>query len=88
MISSWLREMILTYYSFFQLHLARGRRYGLVGRNGTGKTTLMRAISGREINLPRGVRVLHVEQEVKKFLLYLFVCLSFFFFFFLLGAWR
>jgi ATP-binding cassette subfamily F protein 3 len=50
--------------SLAQLHLARGRRYGLVGRNGTGKTTLMRAISGREIAVPRSVRVLHVEQEV------------------------
>ncbi len=38
-------------------------RYGLVGRNGAGKTTLMRAISAREIDVPKSVRVLHVEQE-------------------------
>lgn len=28
-----------------------------------GKTTLMRAISGREVDFPRSIRVLHVEQE-------------------------
>ncbi len=38
-------------------------RYGLVGRNGAGKTTLMRSISAREIDVPKSVRVLHVEQE-------------------------
>lgn len=40
-------------------------RYGLVGRNGTGKSTLLRHISGREIyGIPAHIRILHVEQEV------------------------
>ncbi|XP_064385354.1 ATP-binding cassette sub-family F member 3-like isoform X3 [Halichondria panicea] len=46
------------------LTLARGRRYGLVGRNGVGKSTLLRSMACRELRLPAGVSVLHVEQEV------------------------
>jgi len=46
------------------LHLAYARRYGLVGRNGMGKSTLMRAIANREINVPKGISILLVDQEV------------------------
>lgn len=44
--------------------LAFGRRYGLVGRNGLGKTTLLRMISNRQLHIPTHISVLHVEQEV------------------------
>jgi len=44
--------------------LVYGRKYGLVGRNGSGKTTLLRAISQRQLEVPRGLQILHVEQEV------------------------
>jgi ABC-type glutathione transport system ATPase component len=48
-----------------ELMLAYGRRYGLVGRNGTGKTTFLRAFASGEIKgLPKQAQVLHVEQEV------------------------
>lgn len=47
------------------LMLAFGRRYGLVGRNGTGKTTLLRALASHEIKgIPMQTQILHVEQEV------------------------
>ncbi|XP_077998054.1 ATP-binding cassette sub-family F member 3-like [Glandiceps talaboti] len=46
------------------LNLVFGRRYGLVGRNGLGKTTLLRLISTGELRIPSHVRTLHVEQEV------------------------
>ncbi|CAL1679356.1 unnamed protein product [Lasius platythorax] len=46
------------------LMLAFGRRYGLIGRNGLGKTTLLRMISSKQLRIPSHVRVLHVEQEV------------------------
>ncbi|OXU17138.1 ATP-binding cassette sub-family F member 3 [Nasonia vitripennis] len=46
------------------LTLAFGRRYGFVGRNGLGKTTLLRMISSKQLQIPSHVRVLHVEQEV------------------------
>eukprot|EP01091_Cochliopodium_minus_P004060 TRINITY_DN1397_c0_g1_i1.p1 TRINITY_DN1397_c0_g1~~TRINITY_DN1397_c0_g1_i1.p1 ORF type:complete len:693 (-),score=217.93 TRINITY_DN1397_c0_g1_i1:28-2106(-) len=45
------------------LVIAYGRRYGLVGRNGTGKSTLLRAISNRELKVPMHITILHVEQE-------------------------
>uniref|UniRef100_A0A2S2QXM6 ATP-binding cassette sub-family F member 3 n=2 Tax=Sipha flava TaxID=143950 RepID=A0A2S2QXM6_9HEMI len=44
--------------------LAYGRRYGLVGRNGLGKTTLLRMISGGQLRIPSHISILHVEQEV------------------------
>ncbi len=44
--------------------LAYGRRYGLVGRNGIGKSTLLKLISSRSLFIPRHISILHVEQEV------------------------
>jgi len=46
------------------LTLAFGRRYGLVGQNGIGKSTLLRALSKREVAIPTHISILHVEQEV------------------------
>ena len=47
------------------LTLAYGRRYGLVGQNGIGKSTLLRALSRRELSVPKHISILHVEQEVR-----------------------
>ena len=44
--------------------MAFGRRYGFVGRNGMGKTTLLRSISKRDLFIPTHLTCLHVEQEV------------------------
>lgn len=46
------------------LTLASGRRYGLIGRNGVGKSTLLRHIALRDIPTPKHVSVLYVEQEM------------------------
>ncbi|KAF7232631.1 hypothetical protein EG68_10989 [Paragonimus skrjabini miyazakii] len=46
------------------LTISYGRRYGLIGRNGFGKTTLLRALARRDLHLPAGLRILHVEQEM------------------------
>ncbi|KAI9699040.1 MAG: hypothetical protein M1836_003229 [Candelina mexicana] len=46
------------------LTLAFGRRYGLVGQNGIGKSTLLRALSRRELAIPTHISILHVEQEI------------------------
>ncbi|KAL3450902.1 P-loop containing nucleoside triphosphate hydrolase protein [Aspergillus insuetus] len=45
--------------------LAYGRRYGLVGQNGIGKSTLLRALSRREVAIPSHISILHVEQEIR-----------------------
>ena len=34
-----------------ELNISYGVRYGIIGRNGIGKSVLLRAISGREVNL-------------------------------------
>lgn len=47
------------------LRLTRGRKYGLVGKNGIGKTTLMNAMCRRDLDkMPMNLHVLQVEQEV------------------------
>lgn len=46
------------------LTLAYGRRYGLIGRNGVGKSTLLRHIALREVAVPSHITILFVEQEV------------------------
>lgn len=49
------------------LTLSYGHRYGLVGNNGVGKSTLLRALSRREVPIPTHISILHVEQEVRTF---------------------
>lgn len=45
--------------------LAYGRHYGLVGRNGTGKTTFLKHMAMHAIDgIPKNCQILHVEQEV------------------------
>ena len=57
------------------LTMAFGRRYGLVGQNGIGKSTLLRALSRRELAIPTHISILHVEQEVFFLLLTLVIAL-------------
>uniref|UniRef100_A0A3B5M5W2 Uncharacterized protein n=1 Tax=Xiphophorus couchianus TaxID=32473 RepID=A0A3B5M5W2_9TELE len=47
-----------------ELSLASGRRYGLIGRNGLGKTTLLKMLASRNLRVPAHISILHVEQEV------------------------
>jgi ATP-binding cassette subfamily F protein 3 len=46
------------------LTLAHGRRYGIIGRNGVGKSTLLRHIAMREVPIPAHISILFVEQEI------------------------
>lgn len=47
------------------LTLSTGRRYGLIGKNGVGKSTLLRAIAWRELKYPEHLSVFNVEQEIQ-----------------------
>ena len=46
------------------LTVTAGRRYGLAGPNGKGKSTLLRMIARRRVPVPEGLDVLLVEQEI------------------------
>ncbi|XP_027204165.1 ATP-binding cassette sub-family F member 3 [Dermatophagoides pteronyssinus] len=46
------------------LSLNYGERYGLCGRNGIGKSTLLKMLSTAQLVIPSHIRILHVEQEV------------------------
>lgn len=47
------------------LKIAYPRKYGLVGRNGIGKTSLLAAMAAGEIEkIPKHLHILYVEQEV------------------------
>lgn len=47
-----------------ELLLVYGHKYGLVGRNGIGKTTLLKMISSGQLIIPNNISMLSVEQEV------------------------
>jgi len=46
------------------LGISHGRRYGLVGPNGRGKSTLLKMIASGDLKIPPRVDFLYVEQEV------------------------
>ncbi|KAJ1632418.1 P-loop containing nucleoside triphosphate hydrolase protein [Pavlovales sp. CCMP2436] len=46
------------------LQLVYGTKYALIGRNGVGKSSLLRALSSGAVKLPSFIHVVHVEQEI------------------------
>lgn len=48
-----------------QLRIVSGRRYGLVGPNGMGKTTLLRLLGKKLLPIPPLIDMLIVEQEIE-----------------------
>ena len=45
------------------LEMNHGRRYGLIGQNGCGKSNLLSAIAKREIPIPEHIDIYHLREE-------------------------
>jgi len=45
------------------LELNYGKRYGLIGQNGSGKSTILAAIAAREIPVPEGIDMWFLDSE-------------------------
>eukprot|EP00551_Chaetoceros_affinis_P011593 CAMPEP_0203662450 /NCGR_PEP_ID=MMETSP0090-20130426/409_1 /ASSEMBLY_ACC=CAM_ASM_001088 /TAXON_ID=426623 /ORGANISM="Chaetoceros affinis, Strain CCMP159" /LENGTH=814 /DNA_ID=CAMNT_0050525237 /DNA_START=7 /DNA_END=2451 /DNA_ORIENTATION=+ len=45
--------------------LNHGNRYGLLGRNGCGKSTLMKALGARAVPIPSGIDIFHLKEEIE-----------------------
>jgi len=48
-----------------EIVLNHGNRYGLIGRNGCGKSTLMKALGARAVPIPEGIDVFHLKEEIE-----------------------
>ena len=59
-ISAHNKELLIN----TELRIVHGRKYGLVGPNGTGKSTLLKMIAYGQLSIPPRVDYLYVEQEV------------------------
>nr|QNH67898.1 ATP-binding cassette transporter subfamily F member 2 [Brachionus rotundiformis] len=46
------------------LELNMGRRYGIIGLNGSGKSTILTAIAKKEIPIPEHVDIYHLSREI------------------------
>jgi elongation factor 3 len=52
-----------------RLHLRKGRKYGLIGVNGCGKSTLMKSIANRTLNgFPEELTSVYVEHDIQGFM--------------------
>lgn len=59
-LSCYGRELITP----TNLELNYGRRYGLVGANGSGKTTMMKALAARELAIPPHIDIYFLQEGV------------------------
>lgn len=58
-MTSYGRELIKD----TQIEFTIGRRYGLIGANGAGKTTFLRCMANREVPIPDHIDIFHLENE-------------------------
>lgn len=58
-LTSWSQELI----SDATIELTIGRRYGLIGANGSGKTTFLKCLANREVPIPKHIDIFLLENE-------------------------
>lgn len=58
-LTAYSRELI----SDTEIEFTIGRRYGLIGANGSGKSTFLRCMAAREVPIPDFIDIFHLEEE-------------------------
>lgn len=48
-----------------ELELNYGRRYGLIGLNGSGKSTFLECLAAREVAIPERIDIFHLSEEAE-----------------------
>jgi ATP-binding cassette subfamily F protein 2 len=64
-----IHQFSLTFYgqellTDAELELNCGRRYGILGLNGSGKSTVLAAIANKEIPIPEHIDIFHLSREI------------------------
>ncbi len=47
------------------LELSHGNRYGLIGSNGSGKSTFLTCLASRELPIPDHIDIFHLDEEAE-----------------------
>ena len=47
------------------LELSYGNRYGLIGSNGSGKSTFLTSLASRELPIPDHIDIFHLDEEAE-----------------------
>ena len=58
-LTAWSQELI----SDSSIEFTIGRRYGLIGANGSGKTTFLKTLASREVPIPEHIDIFLLENE-------------------------
>lgn len=48
-----------------ELVLNYGNRYGFLGQNGSGKSTIMRVVGAKAVPIPEGIDMFHLTHEIE-----------------------
>jgi ATP-binding cassette subfamily F protein 2 len=48
-----------------ELEFTIGRRYGLIGANGSGKSSLLKCLAHREVPIPKHIDIFHLDEEAE-----------------------
>lgn len=58
-LTAWSQELV----SDASIEFTIGRRYGLLGANGSGKTTFLKCLAAREVPIPKNIDIFLLDNE-------------------------